>query len=476
MGLLFRMRVRLKYRYRVVFYFVILLVFVALAFTVYMSRQNRSYSLSTLQTELKNYSADLYELLSKGTKPQDIAQSEKMHFTLLDTLGMVLYDSREKDESYTADQSNFYEVIAAKTVGEGSTLRASSANSDVEYLYYAKKYGDKIIKAYIKFTTLKPTQIETDNTYFLIIGALLCALIAAIIFITGKLVKPLKSYTQLTEAIKNNADLEKVTFDNDDFGEVGQEIASTFVQLDKAKRYKQKLTQNIAHELKTPVTAIKAYLETILQDENMPEEQKRKFIQNSYNQASRLADLIAEVSTLNKLDEAIAMKNKQTLYPIEQVNFTKCIKEIMSEIGFKFKERNVLLENNIDQHLEIRGCKSLIYSLFKNLIDNSLEHSGGNCKITIAASAEQNENGECGKVSFTYSDTGKGIPHDALDRVFERFYRADNGRTRKAGEASGSGLGLSIVKNAVAFHKGTINVTCPDEGGVVFKFNLFSLS
>ena len=200
------MKLRLTYRYRLLFYFVILLVFVALAFTVYMYRQNRSYSLSTLQSELKNYSADLYEQISKGTKPQDITPAEKMQFSLLDTLGKVLYDSMEEKESFTADQSNFYEVVTALAVGEGSTLRTSPVDDNIEYLYYARRFGDKIVKTYVKFSTLKPAQIETDNKYFLIIGALLLALIVTAIFITNKLVKPLKSYSELTDAIKNNHD------------------------------------------------------------------------------------------------------------------------------------------------------------------------------------------------------------------------------------------------------------------------------
>ena len=438
------MKIRVRYKYRLLFYFVILLVFVALAFTVYMYRQNRSYSLATLQNELKNHSQELYDNISKGVKAENITLNQKVQFTLLDTLGQVVYDSMEKEESFVSDQSAFYEIIAALSLGEGSTLRTSAADDNIEYLYYAKKYGNKIIKTYIKFSTLKPAQIEKDNKYFLLIGALLLALIAATIFITNKLVKPLKSYTELTSAIKNNADLENVSFDNDDFGKVGKEIADTFVQLERAKRYKQKLTQNIAHELKTPITAIKAYLETILLDENMPAEQQKKFIQSSYNQATRLADLIAEVSTLNKLDEAIANQENQTLFPIEKVNFAKCISDILSEIGYKFALKNIEFECNIPSDLEINGCVGLIYSLFKNLIDNSLEHSGGNCKITIAYTLgeESSENSPNKEVCFNYSDNGNGIPPDAIDKIFERFYRADSGRTRKAGEVSGSGLGL----------------------------------
>lgn len=464
------MAIRVKYIYRILFYFVILIVFVVLAFTVYMYRQNRGYSLSTLQMELKNYTDDIESQLAKGIKPNEVILDKRIDFTILDTFGFVKYDSMEQYESFVADQSDFYEVIKAKEIGEGSTLRSSNIDETIEYLFFAKKYANSIIKSYVKFNTLKPTQIEKDNKYFTIIVLLLLALIAAAFFISKKLLKPLKSYTQLTDAIKNSEDLEKVTFDNDDFGAVGKEIAQTFSQLDKAKKYKQQLTQDIAHELKTPVTAIKAYLETILQDTDMDNEQKLKFIESSYKQASRLADLISEVSTLNKLDDAIAMDKNQSIYPIEQVNFLSCIEEILNEIGYKLKQKNISLNLDIEPSLYINGCKSLIYSLFKNLIDNSIEHGGEGCSIYISSKSV------APMIEFTYEDSGRGIPAESLALVFERFYRANSGRTRREGESSGSGLGLAIVKNAVAFHKGSVTVENRTGGGVLFKFNLFSLS
>ncbi|MEG2849481.1 MAG: ATP-binding protein, partial [Bacteroidales bacterium] len=106
-------------------------------------------------------------------------------------------------------------------------------------------------------------------------------------------------------------------------------------------------------------------------------------------------------------------------------------------------------------------------------IDNTIEHGGEGSEITISAGIMQKSGDEGYRLNFTYADTGKGVPQETLERLFERFYRVEKGRTRKTG---GSGLGLAIVKNSVLFHKGTISVENRDGGGLIFKFNLLSLS
>ena len=106
------------------------------------------------------------------------------------------------------------------------------------------------------------------------------------------------------------------------------------------------------------------------------------------------------------------------------------------------------------------------------MIDNTVEHGGANCRITISAGVEQ-ISGEGGyKVNFSYADTGKSVPEEAIPRLFERFYRIEKGRTRKTG---GTGLGLAIVKNAVLYHKGEISAGNNPGGGLIFKFTLYSL-
>ena len=192
----------------------------------------------------------------------------------------------------------------------------------------------------------------------------------------------------------------------------------------------------------------------------------RKFADRAYKQTLRLSSLVNDVSVLNKLDE------QSEYYKIEEVNISKCLKEIEEELSYKLKANNTVFNPLISSELSIRSSHDIIYSLFKNLIDNTLEHAGPDTTITIMAGISQRSGDTNYRINFTYKDNGKGIPDDAIDKLFDRFYRIEEGRARKSG---GSGLGLAIVKNSVLFHKGEITVDNDPEGGIIFKFDLMSL-
>lgn len=467
-------KLELKYRYRLVIYLLILLTLLALFFVLYVLRQSRVYSISAMQNELRDAVELVKDSLDLGRSPESITLDGGIGFTLIDTLGEVLYDSRQKDISIPDNVLSSTEIANASVSGEGSALRSSLGEPDTEYLYYARRFGDRYIRSYSKFEISRPAQVEKDNTYFILIAVLLIALIATFIYVLRRLSKPLSTYSELVGAIKEDGSrLSKIKFGNDELGDVGREIASTFSQLEKAKKYKQQISHNIAHELKTPLTGVRAYLETIINSEDMTPEQMRKFVGKAYSQTIRLADLVDEVSTLNKLDESSELaKADESLYRIEEVNIKSCLDDILEEIGYKLEKNNITFNPRVSSRLKINGCYNLIYSLFKNLIDNSIEHGGSGIEISLVAGIEQ-VSGEGGyKINFTYTDTGKGVPAEALERIFERFYRVEEGRTRKTG---GSGLGLAIVKNAVVFHKGTITASEREGGGIIFKFSLYSL-
>ena len=180
----------------------------------------------------------------------------------------------------------------------------------------------------------------------------------------------------------------------------------------------------------------------------------------------RLSSLISDVSTLNKLDE------KSDSFKNEDVVISQCLKEVLNELGYKIEANNVEFVSLISTNLRLNGCYTLIYSLFKNLIDNSIEHGGKNITITLSAGINQIPGDGGYRIDFTYTDTGKGIPPENLPRIFERFYRIEEGRTRKTG---GCGLGLAIVQNAILYHRGEVTVDNRPEGGVIFKFHLYSL-
>jgi two-component system phosphate regulon sensor histidine kinase PhoR len=225
----------------------------------------------------------------------------------------------------------------------------------------------------------------------------------------------------------------------------------------KRKLLKQQLTENIAHELKTPVSSIKGFLETILQG-NTDKAKTADFLQRAYMQSSRLADLINDISLLTKIEEA------SNLYQVEMVDIPELIRDITHELELQLKENNISLELAVPVNLPLKGNPVLLYSIFRNLFDNVIRHGGNNLTIRVDQYLEDKE-----FYYFSFSDSGTGVPASDMPRLFERFYRVDKGRDRKSG---GTGLGLAIVKNAVQFHKGEISVRNRAGGGLEFLFTL----
>ena len=219
-----------------------------------------------------------------------------------------------------------------------------------------------------------------------------------------------------------------------------------------------KHTQNIAHELKTPVASIQGYLETILDNPHINEEMKSQFLQRCYAQSERLTSLLRDISTLNRLDDGSDMID------FEAVDITQMVSEIAHETALERESHKMTFENLLpDQHIIVKGNRSLLYSVFRNLTDNAIAYAGEGRKITLSAKDQGN------KWHFIFCDNGQGVPAEHLSRLFERFYRVDKGRSRKMG---GTGLGLAIVKNAVLLHGGTIRVSNQLEGGLKFEFTL----
>lgn len=223
-------------------------------------------------------------------------------------------------------------------------------------------------------------------------------------------------------------------------------------------RLKRQLTQNIAHELKTPVSSIQGYLETLLNNPNMPAETAHTFLERSYAQSNRLTLLLRDISVLTRMDEAPDLMVK------EYVDLSQLVKNILNEVALNIEEKQITVLNRLPENLKINGNSSLLYSIFRNLMDNAIAYAGIGITVTIECFRED-EN----FYYFSFSDTGVGVAEEHLNRLFERFYRVDKGRSRKLG---GTGLGLAIVKNAVLFHGGTIFAKNNVHKGLEFVFTL----
>lgn len=243
------------------------------------------------------------------------------------------------------------------------------------------------------------------------------------------------------------------------FQDMSFEISiNDITQEEEQARLKRQLTQNIAHELKTPVSSIQGYLETIISNPNIPQENVRVFLERSYAQSNRLTFLLCDISVLTRMDEAPELVEK------EQVNLSKIVENILNEVALGLEEKHITVVNKLPSEVILTGSSSLLYSIFRNLTDNAIAYAGNDIQITINCFREDEK-----FYYFSFSDTGVGVPEEHLNRLFERFYRVDKGRSRKLG---GTGLGLAIVKNAVLFHGGTIFAKNMPKGGLEFVFTL----
>ena len=245
------------------------------------------------------------------------------------------------------------------------------------------------------------------------------------------------------------------------FRDKGLEVSiNDITAAEEQTRIKRQLTQNIAHEFKTPVCGIQGYLETILQNypDNMSEDQMLHFLERCYSQSNRLNTLVQDISQLNEMTGTAQRVNK------EPVDLPKLVANIIQETGDKLAASEMSVENNLPDNLVINADSSMLYSIFRNLIDNAIAYAGKGTLIKISCFRADEQ-----YYYFTFADNGTGVPDEHLSRIFERFYRVDKGRSRKLG---GTGLGLAIVKNAVALHGGTISARNAQGGGLEFVFKL----
>lgn len=231
-------------------------------------------------------------------------------------------------------------------------------------------------------------------------------------------------------------------------------VLTDITRLEQSKTMRQQMTSNIAHELKTPIASVRGYLETLMGNRNLDDEKKQYFLEKALAQSTRLTDLINDIVTLNKVDET------GSSFPFEEIDIEGVIREVSDNLVTAISRKNIKVETDIRPGARINANRSLIVSVFQNLMENAVSYAGDNVTITIKSIA-----GETGYETVSFADNGIGIPEEHQPRIFERFYRIDDGRSRKSG---GTGLGLAIVKNAILLHRGEISVRTPPGGGTEF--------
>ena len=458
----------------------VFLVF-AVAFIVFQQEREKQFKIDTLNLKLQDYNSRMEEYLRlfPDFSEEALDRYVETHYiqnirvTLIRANGDVLYDSKLKDYSHINNHSTRPEIASALKHGAGSTVDRNSETVHGDFFYSATYFPKQqlIIRSALPYTSDLVRSLQADQHYiWFAIGAILLLTIILYRFIS-RLSDNITTLRTFASRADHNESLETedlAVFPNDELGEIAERIIKIYKRLQTTRReqdvLKRQLTQNIAHELKTPVASIQGYLETILENPNINDSTREQFLQRSYAQSQRLTSRLQDISTLNRMDDAPEMMSE------ENVNISDIVSNIQKETALQLQQKEMKCCNRLQPNIVVRGSTSLLYSVFRNLTDNAIAYAGVGTTITIDAELSSDELfADHRKWHFTFSDNGVGVPSEHLSRIFERFYRVDKGRSRKMG---GTGLGLAIVKNAVLLHGGTISAHNNEEGGLRFEFTL----
>ena len=335
--------------------------------------------------------------------------------------------------------------------------------------------GGFIIYHFSLLSKIKSINYIDEGIFFAIIGVAGVSIVIALL-LAVRMSRNLRSLDRAVAAMENGADIESMPqFADDELGDIARHIIALYGRLREATndiqrehdnalheqqeklRIKRQLTNNINHELKTPVAAIQGYLETMTTAKDMTEEERDAFIAKCYAHCQRLTQLLNDVSTITRLEDGSSRIER------ESVDLRALVDEIASDVALLSDDKRMRVNVDLPAPMQVLGNSTLLMSILKNLTDNAIAYSGGR-DIYIRCIDESPT-----MYTISFADNGIGVDGDHINHIFERFYRIDKGRSRKLG---GTGLGLSIVKNAVLFHGGDIKVANRKIGGLEFTFTL----
>lgn len=459
----------------------VFLVF-AVAFIVFQQTREKQFKVDTLNLKLQDYNSHMEEYLRlfPDRSEQALDRYVQSHYiphlrvTLISLSGKVMYDSELKDYSHVTNHASRPEIVSALRNGAGSTVERNSKTLKGDFFYSATCFpkDSLIIRSALPYTSDLSKSLKADQHYIWFAVATMLLLTIILYRFTRRLgdnIQRLRTFASRADHGESLDTEDLVGFPSDELGEIAERIIKIYKRLQTTRQeqdiLKRQLTQNIAHELKTPVASIQGYLETILDNPNINDSMREQFLKRCYAQSQRLASLLQDISTLNRMDDAPDMIGT------EDVNISEIVANIQKETALQLQQKQMSFVNKLPNDVMVKGSPSLIYSVFRNLTDNAIAYAGTGTTITLTAQPIEaiDEEMKSPKWQFTFSDNGVGVPVEHLPRLFERFYRVDKGRSRKMG---GTGLGLAIVKNAVLLHGGTIRVVNNFNGGLRFDFTL----
>jgi len=383
-----------------------------------------------------------YCLVLKPTDPD-------IRVTVVDFDGTVLCDS----EAAPAQMENHRqrpEIIAAFNGYTGSVIRFSNTvHAQLLYVAVLQDRPDSkpwVVRTALPLSSIEQLLAEVFRKILWVLLVLVAAVFAVSIYLYRKINPPLVEIRRGAERFADGRfEIQLPAYPVREIDEVARDLNRMALQLDRLENLRLDFVANVSHELKTPVTTIVGFVETLLEGAKDDPDELNHFLEIISRQADRLAAIIDDLLTLSRLESA-------PLHEILELR-EQSLQDILDACNHICRERaiekHISLKVECPATLHVRADRSLLTQAVVNLVDNAIKYSSANTSVVIRGS----ESG--GDVQIAVEDNGPGIDERHKARLFERFYRVDKARSRKLG---GTGLGLAIVKHIVSVHGGEVQV------------------
>lgn len=452
----------------------IFLVF-AICFSIYQYHREKNYKIDILHSRLQMYNYEMMQSLGEEGIMGDSLFDDYMHshvidrlrVTVIDIHGNVIHDNCTELDSLQSNHLLREEVKEAMIKGNGYDIKRTSQSTHETYFYSATRFGNLIVRSAVPYSTELTDSLKVDNAYLLFAIALTLLLGFVLYLNTRRISRHIGYLREFAVKAERGEELDhelERRLPDDELGDISHTIITLFWKLrhseEDKQRIKRQLTQNAAHELKTPTASIHGYLESIISNPDMPQDKRQHFLERCYAQSTRMTKLLLDMAQLTQLDEMPAALTRNA-DSVNLIDIIPIINNVLDDTALQLQEKgiekSVELPSRIIISSNLNEPEGAIYSLFRNLVDNTIAYATGATRMSITY-----KDGE-----FVVADNGCGVPIQHLPHLFERFYRVDKGRSRKLG---GTGLGLAIVKNVVLAHRGTITAETTPGGGLTVRF------
>lgn len=352
----------------------------------------------------------------------DSKHRQGIRVTVVNPDGSVLYDT----DSATGNHLLREEIHQAFNGASGMVLRRSETLGSYQ-LYCARRVGDKVVRLAVPYNGVQePVRLARHG---LVTAGLVGALVVTLIFI-------------FTRNLSGRID----------------EQARALETAEANERFRREFTANVAHELKTPLTAIVGAVEMIGDGSELQEAERAELMDIVHDQAKRLNSLVKDVLSLAQIEREQGEEHRNFI----QVPLEKIVDTVAALEAARAKQSRITLAVTRCDHAVVNGDPHLLEQVIVNLVENAFRYSGTD-RVDIALSTDS------GLARISVTDYGIGIPAESLPHIFKRFYRVDKARSRSLG---GTGLGLAIVKHIAILHGGNVSVQSTPGDKTVFTVEL----